>query len=39
MEKLVGGKIAKQAFIDQEGSLIKKKQDAIEKISTIIKSF
>ena len=39
VERLVGGKIAKQAFIDQEGNMIRKKQEALEKIMNIIKSF
>ena len=39
VERLVSGKIAKQPFIDQEGSIVKKKQDALEKIMNIIKSF
>ena len=39
VEKLVSGKIAKQPFIDQEGSITRKKQDALEKIMNIIKAF
>merc|ERR1711874_432331 len=39
VERLVAGKIAKQAFIDQEGNVIRKKQEALEKIMNIIKSF
>merc|ERR1712083_588018 len=39
VEKLVSGKMAKQAYIDQEGSIVKKKEDAIDKINNIIKSF
>ena len=39
VERLVGGKIAKQAFIDQEGNMIRKKQEALERIMNIIKSF
>ena len=39
VERLVSGKIAKQPFIDQEGSIVKKKQDTLEKIMNIIKSF
>merc|ERR1712096_561919 len=39
VEKLVSGKMAKQAYIDQEGAIVKKKEDAIERINNIIKSF
>ena len=39
VEKLVSGKIAKQPFIDQEGSIIRKKQEAVEKIMNITKAF
>lgn len=39
VEKLVSGRIAKQPFIDQEGSIVRKKQDALEKIMNIIKAF
>ena len=39
VEKLVSGKIAKQPFIDQEGSIIRKKQEALEKIMNITKAF
>ena len=39
VEKLVSGRIAKQPFIDQEGSIVRKKQDAREKIMNIIKAF
>jgi len=39
VEKLVSGKMAKQAYIDQEGAIVKKKEDAIDKINNIIKSF
>lgn len=39
VEKLVSGKMAKQAYIDQEGAIVKKKEDAIDKINNIIKTF
>jgi len=39
VEKLVSGKMAKQAYIDQESNIIKKKEEAIEKINNVIKSF
>jgi oligosaccharyltransferase complex subunit alpha (ribophorin I) len=39
VEKLVTGKLPKQQFIDQEGVIIKKKEEAIEKINLIVKSF
>ena len=39
VEKLVSGKIAKQPFIDQEGAIVRKKQEALEKIMNIVKTF
>ena len=39
VERLVAGKISKQPFIDQEGSIIRKKQDALEKIINIVRAF
>lgn len=39
VEKLVTGKLPKQQFIDQESGIMKKKEEAIEKINSIVKSF
>jgi len=39
VEKLVLGKMTKQAYIDQEGNIVRKKEEAIERINNIIKSF
>jgi len=39
VEKLVSGKLAKQQFVDQESAIMKKKEETIEKINSIVKSF
>lgn len=38
VDKLVPGKIARQAFVDTESQLNKKKEECVEKINTLIKS-
>ncbi|PNF17111.1 Dolichyl-diphosphooligosaccharide--protein glycosyltransferase subunit 1 [Cryptotermes secundus] len=38
VDKLVPGKIARQAFVDTENQLNKKKEDCVEKINTLVKS-
>ena len=39
VERLVSGKISKQPFIDQEGSIVRKKQEALDKIMNIVRAF
>ncbi|QQP36969.1 Dolichyl-diphosphooligosaccharide--protein glycosyltransferase subunit 1, partial [Caligus rogercresseyi] len=39
IEKLVNGKLAKQQFIDQEAVINKKKEECVEKINAIVRSF
>lgn len=36
VEKLVAGKMSKQQYMDAEGPLNKKKEEALEKIKTIL---
>jgi hypothetical protein len=38
VDKLVPGKIARQAFVDTENQLNKKKEECVEKINTLVKS-
>jgi hypothetical protein len=38
VDKLVPGKIARQAFVDVENQLNKKKEECVEKINTLVKS-
>ena len=36
VEKLVSGKLGKQQFIDQEGAIVKKKDECLEKMNSIL---
>ena len=36
VEKLVSGKLGKQQFIDQEGAIVKKKEECLEKMNSIL---
>ena len=36
VEKLVSGKLGKQQFIDQEGVIVKKKDECLEKMNSIL---
>jgi len=39
VEKLVSGKIVKSAYLDQEALLVKKKEEVMEKIMSLIRAF
>jgi len=39
VEKLVSGKIAKQQYIDQEAGILRKKEEALDRINLILKAF
>lgn len=36
VEKLVTGKLGKQQFIDQEGAIVKKKDECLDKMNSIL---
>jgi len=36
VEKLVSGKLGKQQFIDQEGAIVKKKDECLDKMNSIM---
>ena len=36
VEKLVSGKLGKQQFIDQEGAIVKKKDECLDKMNSIL---
>jgi hypothetical protein len=38
VDKLIPGKIARQAFVDAENQFNKKKEEFVEKINTLVKS-
>jgi len=39
VEKLVSGKLAKQQYIDQEAAVVRRKEEALERIHQILKAF
>ena len=39
VEKLVSGKMAKQQFIDQEAGILRKKEEALDRINQLLKAF
>lgn len=39
VEKLVNGKVVKAAYLDQDNAMIKKKEEAMDKISSIVRTF
>jgi oligosaccharyltransferase complex subunit alpha (ribophorin I) len=39
VEKLVSGKMVKAAYLDQENSLVKKKEETVDKINSLVRAF
>jgi len=39
VEKLVSGKVVKAAYLDQENGMVKKKEDTMDKINSIVRAF